>query len=532
MRCGSANALLAENSVRPPLQLPFCAWCRDKRNLQVSETPHHALWACPHHEEDTRPQVRDTQHHREKAEVGAEKCPAFWLRGILPQAAVDAAFGGDGAWDPYPFLTMKVDPRKEKEPGSRAAPEDPLCTAPEEQLPPLKLAPGAIAATDGSGGRFPTDRLRRRIGFGAVIAYPVQKLGDRDDLDTFQVVARWEGGTGGPQTVPRAELAAVVEVLDQTEGDILILSDSAYVVGHCKNKFGASAVSNRDLWARARSRLMGRAGKVTVEKVPAHTSPDAVDRGEVRRVDQWLNGIADDLATAGARTAALPPAVASEIEDLRTFLRAVQDRLLVICSDAFASRTSEEDRKAARAEVLRDPAPPRPPLRTRLAAAAQASTHHVFLNRWEQRVVCSGCLRRSRPELALRWLSKPCPAIDRPRPGGGIHPSHRLFAAGHRPRLVACHRCACYAVQKTQRLRYQCRGILSGGKHRLKRLRQGLLPQGKGGLGAPHAGCTPLASQPSPAAGQRRPDPPLSAAERLEAVRRRVRARTTAAVAK
>ena len=80
-----------------------------------------------------------------------------------------------------------------------------------------------------------------------MIAYPKQQGGSRDDPTTFIETVRWKGSIGGPQTVPRAELAAVVELLDRTDGDVTILSDSAYVVGYCRKGFGRTARSNRDL---------------------------------------------------------------------------------------------------------------------------------------------------------------------------------------------------------------------------------------------------------------------------------------------
>ena len=361
-----------------------------------------------------------------------------------------------------------------------------------------------------------------------MIAYPKQQGGSRDDPTTFIETVRWKGSIGGPQTMPKAELAAVVELLDRTNGDVTILSDCVYVVGFCRKGFGRTARSNRDLWARTQARLRQRPGKVVVEKVAAHTSSEDVNRGLIRCTDRYLNGVADRLAGEGAQTAALPPGIAQNVADVRNLLHAIQDRLLIICGDAFARRASSDERQAALAEVLREPRPPRPPLHQRLAAAAKASTHDVRLNRWEQRIVCTGCLRRSRPEVALRWLSQPCPAVNRPRPGGGIHPSHRLFVAGQSTKLVACKRCACYAVQKTQRLRFPCRGYLSptGGKNRLKRLVQGLLPQGKGSLGA-RAGCHELVP---PAKRQRLGEAaPQTASERLAAVRARVQLRARAA---
>ena len=133
-----------------------CRWCQEHRGVFELEAPHHALWSCPRHETDDRPEVQNSQHLCEVAELGACSVPVLWHRGLLPQAAVDEAFGGAAAWDPGSFLCCAPLPGLDG-----TLPLGPLNEAPDDEI--IQLAPGAIAATDGSGGIFPTDRLRRRV---------------------------------------------------------------------------------------------------------------------------------------------------------------------------------------------------------------------------------------------------------------------------------------------------------------------------------------------------------------------------------
>ena len=483
---------------RPESSYAKCAWCSIHRGLDELDTPLHSLWTCPRHELDGREAVAKTQHLAPRATAEAASNPAYWFRGLLPDVAVRSVLDG---WAPQSFIEL-VEP-------------DEL----DDEI--YVLPPGAIAATDGSGGQFPTDSLLRRVGFGIVIAAPMDGSGDRDDALSFAPTAKYIGGVDGPQTVPRAELAAVAELLQWTAGDILILSDSAYVVGHVQRGFGVRCSTNCDLWADIRRRLKERPGLVTIHKVKSHTSPEAVQQGVIKAADRHLNGIADTLAGIAARKAALPPGVVKDALEMRAELRLIQSRHLAVCGDLFASRRSAAEKLAARHDVHHEPRRQKPPLHERLAAAAEKSAHEVRWLRWQQRVVCTACKRRSRPEDGSKWLARPCPAegVGRSSLGGRIHSTHRIFRAGE---ITACSRCVCYSVQRLSKLQHPCKGQLAppGWRYRLKRLRAGLLPQG---TGSPEQLCG-LPPQPARDRGQL-----LTAAERLAALRMRVRARAVVA---
>ena len=66
-------------------------------------------------------------------------------------------------------------------------------------MDPHVMLEGDIMATDGSGGMYPTNTTLRRVGWGLSIA-----------KSEGQPIGWARGGIAGEQTVPRAELAAVL----------------------------------------------------------------------------------------------------------------------------------------------------------------------------------------------------------------------------------------------------------------------------------------------------------------------------------
>ena len=133
-----------------------------------------------------------------EAAEGADPHPIFWFRGLVPKGWTKTLLSG---WEPS-FGTLSG--------GSLGE-----ATITDEHL----MLEGDIMATDGSGGMYPTNTTLRRVGWGLSIAKSVG-----------QPIGWARGGIAGEQTVPRAELAAVLAGGQQTTGPLTIWSDSAYVV--------------------------------------------------------------------------------------------------------------------------------------------------------------------------------------------------------------------------------------------------------------------------------------------------------------
>ena len=137
--------------------------------------------------------------------------------------------------------------------GLARTPDGEIPPPPEEPMaklfPEHEWEPGDYY-TDGSGGAHSRTPALRRAGFAAV-ALP-------DDLiknGAFDLTPpRWlMGQVGGKQTVNRAELQAVIELLQQIRptdrGWTTVYSDSAYVVRGASLPRGALLIGgNGDLW--------------------------------------------------------------------------------------------------------------------------------------------------------------------------------------------------------------------------------------------------------------------------------------------
>ena len=124
---------------------------------------------------------------------------------------------------------------------------------------------------DGSGGRFSRNARLRRCGYAFVLF----------SSDGRVLLSLQEPLPGPKQTVPRAELSALIEVLNHTDGDIVIRSDCKHVVDIFNR--GAShmttTLENHDLWVHLKTALDNRLGSVSVEWCPSHEEEAAVHSG-------------------------------------------------------------------------------------------------------------------------------------------------------------------------------------------------------------------------------------------------------------
>ena len=125
-----------------------------------------------------------------------------------------------------------------------------------------------------------------------------------------------KGSIGGEQTVPRAELAAVLSGIQHTTGDLTIWSDSAYVVGGSIKGWGNRMPNNQDLWGEIRETLKHRQGSVQVRKVKGHSTSEDIQAGLSTVRKAYLNDCADTQAGEGASRAQLPPSVTQKVEAL------------------------------------------------------------------------------------------------------------------------------------------------------------------------------------------------------------------------
>ncbi|CAE8636765.1 unnamed protein product, partial [Polarella glacialis] len=113
---------------------------------------------------------------------------------------------------------------------------------------------------------------------------------------------------GHQQTNQRAELAAVIHVLQHEPRALHFKSDSALVVNGCLqhrvtwNALGWRHMNKVDLWRELRSPMESRVGHVVVSKVKGHASERDVRSGRAKREDNVGNDAADLLAIEGAKS--------------------------------------------------------------------------------------------------------------------------------------------------------------------------------------------------------------------------------------
>ena len=152
---------------------------------------------------------------------------------------------------------------------------------------------------------------------------------------------------GAAQTNQRAELLAVIRVLEVESRPVHIKTDSQYVCRGCGSCEAWAAdrwrkVHNSDLWQRLHKLLQTRRSHFHISKVKGHASRSDVLKGRVKAEDKHGNDSADTLARAGAALHALPPAVVHAAKHRHAVAESVQ-RMMVEIVLARASCKSESN---------------------------------------------------------------------------------------------------------------------------------------------------------------------------------------------
>ena len=219
----------------------------------------------------------------------------------------------------------------------------------------LFCAGRVVVFTDGACTNNQDSRLRR-AGYGAFWA--------RDHpLNFGQALA------GPVQTNQRAELQAVLKVLDLEKRPLEIRTDSRYVLNGCRfrrhlwRSQGWRLVEHGDLWELVDAHLLGRApDAVTVVKVKGHATWLQVRRHLVTRVDKIGNDAADCLATRGASLHAMDAETVERMQNATRLAREVQEMMV----DIILARA-----KSSPDTVLADDGAPEGP---------STDDEHVFFN--------------------------------------------------------------------------------------------------------------------------------------------------------
>ena len=422
------------------------------------ETELHRHWECSANDELKA--CNKSKFLIPKARAQAVKCPAFWLRGVVP-----------AEWTVVPPPCDASDP----------------CEENFDDLPDREGTPQnrLWLCGDGSGGVHTQDPRLRRCGWSWV---ELQAEGNVPSTRIHR--AKSASLHGRRQTVNRAELLALLDGLLSTRGAVTFISDSAYVVnGFLKMRLQPAKYrprSNRDLWSALKTASSFR--DVEVCKIESHLDelhPSVVD-GTYPLA--WVKGndAADVLAGEAAADAQVPSATAEAIAWVDAIAHLVRVRLAATLADA-----AEKDPHRS--------VPPKPAKKRVAAATAQraaleralAATKHTPVVDQTGAYACCGCGTSAHKADALPWLLTACtpptplpfcakaaaaPAGVEVRLGNAtIHKSHSpLFFSEQR--TWACSTCGCAAVDFMRQLAITCKGELTDkGRLNLSRLERGLM---------------------------------------------------------
>ena len=465
-----------------PLDDTICPRC----NAQV-EDEYHRAWECPKNcsqHPDFGPAFRASASLKPRAAMERDMCPIFWLRGLVPKS-----------WTTLP--------------------------APPDQLPVFLIGDGhwgsGIFHTDGAGGKWGSDRRRRRCGWGATrIA---------DGTGSFTLGAGAFGGLPGPkQTVPLAELHAAMQVIRLAVGafeaggsalGLDIRVDAAYVVkGFLKQRTGIHSY-NQQAWLQFWHWRSLYPGPVTVTRIwKSHATELDVAAGCIPPLDLFGNFVADSLADRGARLIQISAEQAARVAKVDGEASLVINRLL-----AAAACAAEVDKAppAGWRRVPRTGGRKRITVEERIQQLEARGHLPAIGGTAKQRFVrCARCLGKHGLQSLRLWVAEgPCIdararpprpqnvlgvrrrisaksrptgpwagvrqgqaaalGADRPEPVAhmrGAHCSHRL---NHFRGVTWCRVCGAWTVKQVRALEQACAGPPAR-KERLSRLNRGLPP--------------------------------------------------------
>ena len=408
-------------------------WTRDRKKLAgyidsdlcprckvAQETPFHQFWECSANLQ-LGLEVESTQSLVILARQQHTMYPCLWLRGLVPKG----------------WTIGRPEGRPKKQTWG-------CLSGPRYDIPE-----GVLAASDGSGGEQGQDARLARVGWGLVLL----------SRSSANLLGLSFGSVPGGQTVPRAELYALVELVRSTEGFVEVLIDSSYAVeGYAKGPVHHQS-ANQDLWDNLWRSLEGRREGVLVTKVAAHFAK----LDSQPPLHTIANTLADVAANRGAKLAALPPEEVRAVKEVDDMAWAIQSRIVCISLSVVTNFSQPKPRAKQRVPLARG---------VQVQEGVNDSGHD--LRSLYNRIVCTRCLKTGPKNRTLGWVEQPC---NRELPQG-LHPSHSPHFRIYRG-LFLCFKCGSWGKTRLVNLKKPCQQRLSiAGKQVLKRICKGKKPYG------------------------------------------------------
>ena len=148
----------------------------------------------------------------------------------------------------------------------------------------------------------------------------------------------------GKQTVPRAELYALLFLLQHTTGDLLIFSDWKSVVkGFNRPRWKTITSDNCDLWSDIWTICDQRADRIVLRKLKAHATEQHLASGLISPIAFVGNHLADTAARLGADAHEISATLADPLGwiDQATWL--IQKRLIAVISLSLSHHVARSE---------------------------------------------------------------------------------------------------------------------------------------------------------------------------------------------
>ena len=410
------------------------------------ESPLHAYWTCPCHQQSSDTIILDTNYLIDEA-VADDEHQVLWNRGLLP-------------------LDLVVIPQEFKPPFKH--------TIHFDQCMPGEVWGSGNYYGDGSGGENSRYHALRRCGSGLIKA----------DSEGNVLLSCWSVLPGDVQTVPRSEIHAcllLLELLEDGSQAMYHTDHKNLVTNYYKGKDFCKNNINSDLYAKIFDFIHDKQLTINMTWVKAHLYEDDILPEHMTPVDVRANKKADKMASKGAAYADLAPSISAPIKRLYYKLRLIQQRLIHIIIN-LPSRESKVRVKKVRFTL--------PSIEEEMIG----SQHKCILAAKGTRIQCTDCLSSVSINATLQvrsFLRGICPGarttktdlttIKQPDIHVGkqsIHPSHVVKM------LKGCFWCntcgACsQSLTKLQLLAKKCEGKpapRTNGSYNLSSLQKGNLP--------------------------------------------------------
>jgi len=389
----------------------------------------HSWWECP--------AVRALDDSRVAAteawvpEAGQEEEAAAWRRGLVPKY-----------WTHFEHVNENRRPIWSSGP------------APREKIL------GGLFATDGSGGDFSSEPGLRRVGWAFAQAGPNGRPTEYGKCCRGLVPGGQE-----QQTVPRAELTAVIALAEASSGRVRVFTDHRNIVrllGRGESILRDPKLQNSDLWSEL-FRATAEHEAFVISWCPSHLDDPKKMKIKPRSVPHEAvvaNFVADALAGLAAKEALAAAGDLSGKQHLAKLAKAILSRLEAAGRHVIEATTFAKSSRASLSCAGRAAA------RRKACKEARRTTAHSLALVVARRAAfhrCRLCFGSTRPSdtaaLRLAFLRSPCNRAAGAA-HGGPHISHHTVHLGSR---IACNKCGAEGHGSLRALRRPCPGKVTSG---------------------------------------------------------------------